>query len=129
MIEKFMQDIFEKGRKESGSQVRDAVVKHIQDGIGKALDSSGDQPMSAKTLERYHKVYMEKQEYVEGFKVPDERFKHQLAKYLGYNSYHEYTAHIHREEKHKTVVNIADTVNHIETWNGDMHIGKKDQQS
>lgn len=123
MIEKFMQEVFEKGKKESGSDVRNNVVNHIQAKIETILTSSGDQAMSSKTLERYHKKYVENDQHVEGFKVPDERFKHQLAKYLGYSNYHEYTAHIHREEHHnKTVINFAEKITQIETWNGDMNI-------
>lgn len=120
-----MIEVFEKAKKDSGATARDAVIKHIQGRIDDILTHSGEQPMSTKTIERYYRKYMEKQQEVEGFNTPNDRFKHQLAKYLGYNNYNEYTSHIHREEHSKTVYNNAETINHIETMNGDINIHKK----
>lgn len=125
MIEQFMIEVFEKAKKDSGATARDAVIKHIQTRIDEILVHSGDQPMSDKTLERYYRKYVEKQEEVSGFTIPNDKFKHQLAKYLGYTNYNEYTAHIHRQENSKVVNNNADEIINIDTMNGDININKK----
>ncbi|MCY1660912.1 hypothetical protein [Chryseobacterium sp. SL1] len=127
VVEKFMQEVFEKGKSESGFTTRNGIVTYIQDCIEKILgDKYKNEILSSKTLERYHQVYMEKKDHVDGFKAPDEHFKYQLAKYLGYDNYYEYMAHIYRDQKHKTVFNITDngSIHDIETMNGDIIINR-----
>lgn len=127
VIEKFMQEVFEKGKSESGSKTRNGVVNHIHDCIDKILgDKYKNEIISIKTLERYHRIYVEKQENVDSSKAPDEHFKYQLSKYLGYDTYYEYLAHIYRDQKHKTTFNITEkgSIHDIETMNGDIIINR-----
>lgn len=122
MIEKLMQEVFEKAQKERGSQVRNAVVTHLENCLTNIFEGNmKHNPMSLKTIERYHRKYIEKQENVEGFNIPNDEFKYQLAKYLGYSNYSEYIAHFHKEDHQKNEIYIADSITKIDTHNGDIH--------
>lgn len=127
MIEQFMIEVFEKAKKDSGITARDPISKHIESRIGEIFHPTKDGLISAKTIERLHRRYIEKHENVDGAEVPNERFKNQLAKYLGYHNYHEYTAHIHREESNSSNEFYigSNRVTKIQTMHGDININKK----
>lgn len=132
LTEQFMTEVFDKAKEEAGSDVRNRVVNHIHSYLENTFLSSKHQPISVRTLERYHKVYVEKEEDVEGFAVPDEEFKYQLAKFIGYDNFTQYLAHYHRNESNsKTTYNNADIINSVENMKGNMnfHLPKKKKKT
>ena len=130
MIEQFMIEVFEKAKKDSGATSRNALSKHIESRIGEIFRPTIDGLVNYKTLERLHRRYIERHENVDGAEVPNDKFKHQLAKYLGYHNYHEYTAHIHREENNSSNEYYIgeNTVTKIHTMNGDLNIHHKKKE-
>lgn len=132
LTEQFMTEVFDKAKEGAGSDVRNRVVNHIHAYLENIFPTGKHQPISVRTLERYHKVYVEKEEDVEGFAIPDEEFKYQLAKFMGYDNYTQYLAHYHRNENNSRIThNNAEVINSVEHMKGDMnfHLSKKKKKT
>lgn len=134
IIEKMVQAVFEKAKNESGGKSRNALVHYIHDEIERILEDEkknsiknstnkfmNSQIISVKTLERYHRVYIDKKEYVEGFSPPGEHFRYQLSRFLGFEDYSDYMKKYYREENQGDSINMAEKIIQIETQYGDIH--------
>lgn len=108
-----IQQVFEKAKKESGSEVRNTLVKYVHQQLLELLKGKGSDNMavSVKTLERYYQKHIENVE-VSSYCEPDDRVRYQFVKFLGYSNYNEYLANYYHNTSQNSRVSI--TNNHAD---------------
>ncbi|PTT76541.1 MULTISPECIES: hypothetical protein [unclassified Chryseobacterium] len=125
VVSQLVKEVFKKAQKDCGSTVRNTVVGYVHNQMVALFNENPKfgVVISVKTLERYYRRYMEhmKDKDVEGFSPPNDRSKLQLSKYLGYNNYNEYLAHIYKGSGN-TNINIAKNINNIKKHKGDINM-------
>lgn len=128
VLEKFMKEVFDLAESETGSEVRNRLVNHIHRKLIEIFDmkkvGNNDKhfSMSYKTIERYHKKFIDKQEYVSGYSPPKDEYKFQLARFLGYENFESWKAHIYKNENLKNETFIGGVITKIDRVNGDVNI-------
>ena len=108
ILKMLIQQVFEKAKKESGSPVRNAVVKYVHQRLLELMAGKGSDytAVSVKTLERYYQKHIENLE-VDSYCEPDDRVRFQFVKFLGYSNYNEYLANYYHNINQNSRVSIT----------------------
>ncbi len=127
VLELFMKDVFELAEAETGSDKPYTVANYIKKRLDVIFDvhklgKKEHFPMSYKVYERYYKKFIKKIEDVDGYSPPNDENKFQLARFLGYENFESWKAHIYKDQNMKKETYIGGIITKIDRVDGDINI-------